>query len=61
MSTKSKDGFWSALSSFLLPITTPTEYLPHLHQAAIFLQRQERMERQNLIMIELLKQIRDRL
>ena len=61
MPAKTTNGFWSALSSFLMPVTTPTEYLPHLHQAAIFLQRQERMERQNMIMIELLKQIRDKL
>lgn len=56
-----ESGFLDKLSSFFLPITTPIDRWPHLHQAVAFLERQERMEEQNMIIIELLQQIRDRL
>ncbi|MCY2939597.1 MAG: hypothetical protein NTV55_14735 [Planctomycetota bacterium] len=49
------------LRSFLLPIVTPFLHWPAMDLAVDFLERQKRMERQNLIIIDLLRQIRDNL
>lgn len=58
---KSKGGFINLLSNFLLPIATPIDKWPAMELAMSALERQERMEHQNLIMINLLRQIRDKL
>ena len=58
---RSGSSWMDSLSSFFLPIVTPTRQWPAMHQAIAFLERQERMEEQNMIIIDLLQQIRDRL
>ena len=60
-SGKSGSSWMNSLSSFFLPIATPYRNWPAMHQAVAFLERQQRMERQNMIIIDLLRQIRDRL
>ena len=60
-SGKSGSSWMDSLSSFFLPIATPYRHWPAMHQADAFLERQQRMERQNMIIIDLLQQIRDRL
>ena len=54
-------GFWDSINGFFMPLTTPVDKWPHMDAALAALQRQERMERQNMIIINLLEQIRDRL
>jgi hypothetical protein len=58
---KPKEGFWASLNRALLPVVTPVDKWPAMDFAMTALDRQERMERQNLIIIDLLQQIRDRL
>jgi hypothetical protein len=58
---KSKEGFIDILCNFLLPITTPIDKWPAMELSMSALERQERMEHQNLLIINLLRQIRDKL